>query len=100
MTAQWSVHHLTEYLSEVGAQQDEATAVRVAAERAAEALDAEIGAVALGGTVVASFGFGRATPPPDLIEIGQAAGTLELPRLGPVPPGRSCSSWTWTASRR
>ncbi|WP_436534239.1 putative bifunctional diguanylate cyclase/phosphodiesterase [Actinoplanes sp. HUAS TT8] len=84
MSAQWSVHHLTEYLSEVGAQQDEATAVRVAAERAAEALDAEIGAVAMGGTLVAAFGFGRTVPPPGLFDVAQAAGSVDLPRMGAV----------------
>lgn len=47
----WSVHLLTEYFSAVSASQHEAAAIEVAAARAAEALDAEVGAVVMADEV-------------------------------------------------
>jgi two-component system cell cycle sensor histidine kinase/response regulator CckA len=53
----WSIHQLTGFLAMVSSAEDERTASRVAVERAAEALDAEIGALLRSGEVVASVGF-------------------------------------------
>lgn len=63
---------------------DEASAVRGAVERAAEAFDAEIGVVLRDGEVVASVGFGlHHRPGAELVRVaaGQAS-TLELQGLG------------------
>ncbi|WP_229074984.1 bifunctional diguanylate cyclase/phosphodiesterase [Actinoplanes sp. DH11] len=49
MTLHWSTHQLTEYFTAVSASADEEVAIRVAVERALEALDAEVGAVLLAG---------------------------------------------------
>jgi diguanylate cyclase (GGDEF)-like protein len=49
MTLHWSTHQLTEYFTAVSASDDEEVAIRVAVERALEALDAEVGAVLLAG---------------------------------------------------
>ncbi len=49
MTLHWSTHQLTEYFSAVSAKADEDVAIRVAVERALEALDADVGAAVLAG---------------------------------------------------
>ncbi|MBT8225241.1 MAG: EAL domain-containing protein [Dactylosporangium sp.] len=82
MTFHWSVHHLTEYLSEVSGQQDETLAIRVAAERAAEALDAEVAVVIVAGKVRACVGFGLDDPPAALTRNARAGGTLLVPGTG------------------
>jgi diguanylate cyclase (GGDEF)-like protein len=80
----WSTHQLTEFLAVISASQEEAEATRGAVERAAEALEAEFGAILRDGEVVASVGFPRNdVPAADLAAI--AAGeteTLEVPGLG------------------
>ena len=43
----WSMHQLTEYFAAISASSDEETAIKVAVERAVEALDAEVGAARL-----------------------------------------------------
>jgi PAS domain S-box-containing protein len=55
----WSIQQLTGFLAMVSSAEDERTASRVAVERAAEALDAEIAALLRHGAVVASVGFRR-----------------------------------------
>jgi PAS domain S-box-containing protein len=55
----WSIQQLTGFLAMVSSAADERTASRVAVERAAEALGAEVGALLRGGEVVASVGFRR-----------------------------------------
>jgi diguanylate cyclase (GGDEF)-like protein len=82
MAIQWSVHHLTEYLSEVSGQRDESRAISVAAERAAEALDAEVAAVVVAGRVRACLGFGVDDPPEGLLQTPRAGGALPLPGIG------------------
>ena len=52
----WSVQQLTGFLAMVSSAEDERTASRVAVERAADALDADIAALVSGGEVVASVG--------------------------------------------
>jgi diguanylate cyclase (GGDEF)-like protein len=75
---------LTEFLAVVSSSSDEEAATRSAVERAAEALEAEFGAILRSGAVVASFGFPRGrVPEAALADV--AAGkrdTLEVPGLG------------------
>ncbi|MBN1173622.1 MAG: EAL domain-containing protein [Micromonosporaceae bacterium] len=86
MTFQWSVHQLTEYLSEVSGQRDEAHAMAVAAERAAEALDAEAAVVVVAGQVRACVGFGLDGPPPALVRSPQTGRVLRAPGIGDLHP--------------
>ena len=53
----WSTQQLTAFLATVSAAPDERTAVRLAVERAAEALDAEVAALLRRGEVYVSIGF-------------------------------------------
>jgi PAS domain S-box-containing protein len=56
-TFNWSTQQLTGFLAMVSSAEDERTASRVAVERAAEALDAEVAALLRRGEVVVSLGF-------------------------------------------
>jgi diguanylate cyclase (GGDEF)-like protein len=80
----WSTQQLTEFLAAVSACPDEQAAVGAAVERAAEALEAEAGAVVLGGRLAAAIGFpDGAAPEADLVAVAQGgAGPLELPGVG------------------
>jgi diguanylate cyclase (GGDEF)-like protein len=78
----WSVYQLTDYLTEVSGQVDEPRATQVAAERVAEALDAEMSAVIVREGVTSCVGFGEDEPPPDLLTIARAHGSLDVPGLG------------------
>jgi hypothetical protein len=78
----WSVHLLTEYFSAVSASQDEDTAIEVAVARAAEALDAEVGAVVMDGVARGCWGFGGESVPADLVSVSQGSHTLTVPSLG------------------
>ena len=82
MTLHWSTHQLTEYFSAISEPQDRAAAAQVAAERAAESLDAEIGGVVLDGVVAASVGLGSRIPPAGLFEAAAGAARATLPGLG------------------
>ena len=55
--AHWSTQQLTGFLATVSSASDERTAIRLAVERAAEALDAEVAALLLRGEVYVSIGF-------------------------------------------
>jgi PAS domain S-box-containing protein len=55
----WSVQQLTGFLAMVSSAEDERTACRVAVERAAEALGAELAVLLKAGEVVASVGYRR-----------------------------------------
>jgi diguanylate cyclase (GGDEF)-like protein len=61
MSGSWSTEQLTEFLAAVSSLATAQDAVAAAAERAAEALDAEIGAVVLDGRVAGSLGFAAGT---------------------------------------
>jgi diguanylate cyclase (GGDEF)-like protein len=52
----WSTHQLTEFFAAVGSSQDERSATTVAMERASEVLEAEVGAVLIGGRVEVAWG--------------------------------------------
>jgi PAS domain S-box-containing protein len=55
--ANWSTQQLTGFLATVSSASDERAAIRLAVERAAEALDAEVAALLRRGEVVVSIGF-------------------------------------------
>jgi diguanylate cyclase (GGDEF)-like protein len=78
----WSTHQLTEYFAALSAPRHEEGAVLVAAERAAEVLDAEVGAVVIGGQVRGCTGFGSRPPPPELASVSLASETLTVPEVG------------------
>ena len=80
----WSTHQLAEFLDTVSSQTDEASAFQLAVERAAEALDAEIGAVVRAGEVACSIGFppGEA-PERDILALADgSAESVSVPGLG------------------
>ncbi|MEA2141987.1 MAG: hypothetical protein QOI64_417 [Solirubrobacteraceae bacterium] len=81
----WSTQQLAEFLAVVSSVPEPAAAVREAVERAAEALEAEVGAVVQDGAVTASVGFpAGAVPEAELIALTMSAGdAAELPGLGP-----------------
>ena len=80
----WSTHQLTEYFAAVSAAPTEETAVRVAVERAVEALDAEVGAALLDGRAELDGLIGLAAPlPVSLVDpLVAGATTVALPGLG------------------
>ena len=82
--ASWSTQQLVEFLAGISACVDERSATRDAVERAAEALEAEVGAVWRAGKLVASVGFG-VDPVAEQSVADVASGvasTLEVPGLG------------------
>jgi diguanylate cyclase (GGDEF)-like protein/PAS domain S-box-containing protein len=80
----WSAHQLAEFLSAISGHRDRAEAVRHGAERAGEALEAEVAAFVDGDSIVASAGFPPGqTPDAELVEAVEAGLTLlDLPLLG------------------
>ncbi|MGN6870540.1 MAG: putative bifunctional diguanylate cyclase/phosphodiesterase [Solirubrobacteraceae bacterium] len=84
MSGTWSTQQLTEYLAVVSSVPEAATAAREAIERAAEALDAELGVVIQHGEVTASVGFPAALTPEDLLEVAAPGlAHVESPVAGP-----------------
>jgi diguanylate cyclase (GGDEF)-like protein len=73
----WSTEQLTEFLAVITRAPDADTAVRAAVERAAEALDCEVGAFVRGHSLVTSVGFavGRA-PEVELVEVSEGRLTV------------------------
>jgi diguanylate cyclase (GGDEF)-like protein len=79
----WSIHQLTEYFDAVISKEDEYVAVRVAVERATEALGAELGALLRDGAALSCVGVGRDVPPLDaLTRAADGAVVIDVPRLG------------------
>jgi PAS domain S-box-containing protein len=83
----WSIQQLTGFLAMVSSAEDERTASRVAVERAAEALDADVAALLRRGTVVASVGLeGHAMLEAALVEVADGhTGKLMAPGLEERP---------------
>ena len=80
----WSAQQLTEFLAFVSGIDDVETATQRGIERAAEALEAEVGAIVRGDEVLAAIGFGNADPPRAEL-VAAAAGrlrALEVPGVG------------------
>jgi diguanylate cyclase (GGDEF)-like protein len=80
----WAAQQLAELLATVSSYEDEESAKRGAVERAAEALEAEAGALVEDGSVVASVGFpSGAVPEAALLRAAdERTGTLEVPGVG------------------
>src|SRR5438874_13326178 len=80
----WSTQQLTEFLAVVTAARDERSATQLAVERAAEALEAEVGAMVAGGAVTSVVGFplGR-VPVEDILAVADGrAAALDVPGVG------------------
>ena len=79
----WSTQQLTEFLALVSSFGNAASAIRGAAERAAEVLEAEVVAIIRGGTVHAAVGYPEdAVPLDELMQLAAAPETGELAALG------------------
>jgi diguanylate cyclase (GGDEF)-like protein len=80
----WSTQQLTEFLAAIGAASSRAAAVRLAVERVADAVEAEIAAILVGGRLAAQVGFPPgAVPRGLLLRIAAGADTIEIAGLGP-----------------
>ncbi|MFI5896177.1 putative bifunctional diguanylate cyclase/phosphodiesterase [Actinoplanes sp. NPDC051513] len=82
MTHHWSALQLTEYFATISGSDEENAVVQLAVERAAEALDAEIAAVVVDGTMRAAWGLGAGTPGSELLSNIDFARSVELPGVG------------------
>jgi diguanylate cyclase (GGDEF)-like protein len=103
MSAHWSTHQLTEYMFSVSRPQDAQAAMAVALEYAVEAVDAEVGVVIEGGTILAQVGFGaRGVPTAFLQALTQATEVVDLVGVGPVHLARADldKSGSWHAGGR
>jgi diguanylate cyclase (GGDEF)-like protein len=77
----WAAQQLTEYLTRLGTCDDVPAALRTGLDRAAEAFEAEAGAVVRNGVVVAHIGFTACEPPAaDWIRPGERS--ADVPGLG------------------
>jgi signal transduction histidine kinase len=84
----WSTQQLAEFVATVSAAERENAAARVAVERAAEALDADVAAIVGGGRVVASVGFPEGAAPFDelaAVKPWLADRLLHVPGVGASP---------------
>jgi diguanylate cyclase (GGDEF)-like protein len=84
LVTSWSTQQLVEFLAAVSSLRDEEGATRIGVERAAEALEAEVGALVRDGEVVTSIGFPTGKTPADvLVQVAEGKRNgLELPGLG------------------
>jgi diguanylate cyclase (GGDEF)-like protein len=78
----WSTHLLTEYFTAVNAAADEDSAIANAVERAAEMVEAEVGAVVREGGVHGGYGFGADPPAGELFRVAAGQHLLTMPGLG------------------
>ena len=80
----WSAQQLTEFLAAVSAVSDAPAALRAAVERAAEALEAEVGALIDEDRVVASIGFARGQLPEAALRAASATrdSRIDVPGVG------------------
>jgi diguanylate cyclase (GGDEF)-like protein len=63
VNSSWAAQQITEYLTQLGACDELGAALKTGIERAAEAFEAEAGAVVRDGAVVATIGFPTSEPP-------------------------------------
>lgn len=91
----WSAHQLAEFLAAVSAPQDRPQAVRLAVERAAESLDAEVAALVSDQHVAASVGF----PANRVPEAQLLAAACEHEGLRALPGLGTCSVATATVDQ-
>jgi diguanylate cyclase (GGDEF)-like protein len=80
----WSTQQLTEYFIALNNAPDEPAAIAMAVERAVETVEAEVGAVVLGGHLCGAWGFGAAPPAARLLELPAAGGIVGVAGLGGV----------------
>src|SRR4051794_17701727 len=80
----WSTHQLTEFLAIVSSAANADGAIRDAVERAAEALEAEFGAIVQDGAVAAAIGFPPGTAQNEqLVALASVrSGELDVPPIG------------------
>ncbi len=85
-TVNWSTQQLAEFLALVSACTDVRDATQCAVERAAEALEAEVGALIRDGVVEASIGFPTGEVPHDEIAAiaAEERNRIEVPGIGPL----------------
>jgi diguanylate cyclase (GGDEF)-like protein len=83
--AGWVNQQLIEFLASLSRGADEAATLRAAVEGAVEAVEAEVGAVLVGGSVAASIGFPRGRVPVEALVAlaGAADRRADLPGIGP-----------------
>ena len=79
----WSTQQLTEFLAAIGTASSRAAVVRLAVERVADAVEAEVAAILIGGRLAAQVGFPPGAVPHGLLQ-GIAAGNdpIEIEGLG------------------
>jgi diguanylate cyclase (GGDEF)-like protein/PAS domain S-box-containing protein len=81
--ANWSTQQLAEFLALVSTRTDAAAAVQSGVERAAEAFEAEVGALVGDGAVRASIGFpANAVPAQDIAMVAAGRDWIDVPGLG------------------
>jgi diguanylate cyclase (GGDEF)-like protein len=79
----WSTQQLTEFLAAIGAASTRTAAVRLAVERVAEALEAEVAAILIDGRLSAQVGFAPGATPRGLFRrIAEGADPVEVQGLG------------------
>src|SRR5258708_2987024 len=81
----WSTQQLAEFVSSVSSCTTEAPAAQAAVERAADALDAEVAAIMVGGELLAAVGYAEGTEPVDelkRIRPGAHDSRLKVPGVG------------------
>jgi diguanylate cyclase (GGDEF)-like protein len=79
----WSTQQLTEFLAALGAARSRAAALRLATERIAESLEAEVAAVIINRRVAAQVGFPRCGLPRGLARrLVTGAETIDIPGMG------------------
>ncbi|TQS41793.1 putative bifunctional diguanylate cyclase/phosphodiesterase [Cryptosporangium phraense] len=83
--ANWAAQQLPEYLAVVSSRPDVRSAAGVAAEWAAELMEAEVGAVILGSELQAQVGFPRGAAPDELLVAAAVdrPTTIDVPGVGP-----------------
>jgi GAF domain-containing protein len=81
----WWTQQLAEFVASVSPCTTEAAAARVAVERAAEVLDADVAAIMVGGELLAAVGYAEGTEPLDelkRIQPGAQDSRLDVPGVG------------------
>ena len=84
----WSTQQLAEFVAAITVTDSDESAATVAVERSAEALDAEVSAIVLGGTLVAAVGYPEGGAPVAEIESlrpGASEAVLTVPGSGMCP---------------
>ena len=84
----WSTQQLAEFVARVSPSTTEVAAARVAVQRAAEILDAEVAAIVAGGELLAAVGYAEGTEPVEDLKClrpGAPGARLNVPGVGWCP---------------